>query len=351
MYLTHSAEQVVLFRFSLAAVLMTLQVIICFPLTIAYVFWKRAALRRLSLNSLKGRISVLVPAYNEERTLRACVESLLASSYKDLEIIVIDDGSCDGTEHSIDGLVDGSKVRYIRQLNGGKATALNRGAAVASGEVILFTDADSIFLPDTVGNMARWFADPTIDAVCGNDTPLNTGAPLQKVLAVTSHIGTGFVRRALSVLGVLPIISGNLGAVRATVLREIEGFRQMWGEDLEFTFRLQASGKRIVFDASPIVRGRLSRGSALSMATESSVGAKLSQSLSHSFQTVPSDSRPSVFALFALQLFRSSSSAHPPTCSRSIHRENGVRACRCTGLDLLFAYVFWSADFCDRCIL
>jgi poly-beta-1,6-N-acetyl-D-glucosamine synthase len=125
---------------------------------------------------------------------------------------------------------------------------------VASGEVILFTDADSIFLPDTVGNMARWFADPTIDAVCGNDTPLNTGAPLQKVLAVTSHIGTGFVRRALSVLGVLPIISGNLGAVRATVLREIEGFRQMWGEDLEFTFRLQASGKRIVFDASPVVR-------------------------------------------------------------------------------------------------
>ena len=254
MSLTHSAEQVVLFSFSFAAVLMTLQVIICFPLTIAYAFWKRAALRRLPSNSFKGRVSVLVPAYNEERTLRACVESLLASRYENLEIIVIDDGSSDGTEHSIDGLVDGSKVRYIRQLNGGKATALNRGAAAASGEVILFTDADSIFLPDTVENMARWFADPTIDAVCGNDTPLSTQAPLQKVLGVTSHIGTGFVRRALSVLGILPIISGNLGAVRATVFRELEGFRQMWGEDLEFTFRLQASGKRIVFDASPVVR-------------------------------------------------------------------------------------------------
>ena len=254
MSLPHLAEQVVLFTVSLAALLMTIQVVVCFPLTITHVFWKRVTLRRLSSNRFRGRVSVLVPAYNEERTLRACVESLLASRYENIEIIVIDDGSCDETEHSIDGLVDGAKVRYIRQLNSGKATALNRGAATASGEVILFTDADSIFLPDTVGKMARWFADPSIDAVCGNDTPLNTRTPLQKVLAVTSHIGTGFVRRALSVLGVLPIISGNLGAVRASVLREIEGFRQIWGEDLELTFRLHSAGKRIVFDASPIVR-------------------------------------------------------------------------------------------------
>jgi len=247
-------EQVILLPVSLAALLLTVQVVVCFPLTIAYVFWKRAALQRISTRPFEGRASVLVPVYNEEKTLRACVESLLASRYENLEIIVIDDGSSDATEHSIDGLVDGVKVRYIRQCNAGKATALNRGAAVSSGEVILFTDADSIFLADTVGNMVRWFADPTIDAVCGNDIPLNTRTPLQKVLAVTSHIGTGFVRRALSMLGVLPIISGNLGAVRASVFCELRGFRQMWGEDLDFTFRLQAAGKRIVFDGSPIVR-------------------------------------------------------------------------------------------------
>ena len=250
----HLIDQVVLFSIGLAAALVTIQVVLCFPLTIIYGFWKRAALRTLAASPFTGKVSVLVPAYNEEKTLRACVESLLASRYENLEIIVIDDGSTDGTGQSVDGLVDGVKVQYLRQVNGGKATALNRGAATATGEVILFTDADSIFLVDTVGNMVRWFADPAMDAVCGNDVPLKTRTPLQKVLAVTSHIGTGFVRRALSVLGVLPIISGNLGAVRASVFHEIEGFRQMWGEDLEFTFRLQAGRKRIVFDGSPVVR-------------------------------------------------------------------------------------------------
>jgi len=247
-------EKTVLLPIGLAAALVTIQVICCFPLTLAYVLWKRVTLRRNLAKPFTSRVSVLVPAYNEERTIRDCVESLLASSYKSLEIVVIDDGSVDATGHAIEDLVDGVKVRYIWQSNGGKATALNRGAAAALGEVILFTDADSIFLPDTVSNMVRWFAEPGIDAVCGNDVPLNTRTYIQRVLAVTSHIGTGFVRRALSLLGVLPIISGNLGAVRANVLQEIGGFRQIWGEDLEFTFRLQAARKRIVFDASPVVR-------------------------------------------------------------------------------------------------
>jgi biofilm PGA synthesis N-glycosyltransferase PgaC len=252
--------QSVLVAFSLATLLVSIQLIAFFPLTLTYEIWKRRALRRLAVKPFEGRVSVIVPAYNEEKTLRACIESLLASRYPDLEVIVVNDGSADGTEHSIDGLVDGKRVRYFDQPNGGKATALNRGAQAATGDVILYTDADSLFLPDTVGQMVRWFADPGVHAVCGNDTPLTARTPLQKVLAVTSHIGTGFVRRALSLLNVLPIISGNLGAVRADTFREIGGFRQVWGEDLEFTFRLQAFGKRIVFDPDPIVRAECPAG-------------------------------------------------------------------------------------------
>jgi cellulose synthase/poly-beta-1,6-N-acetylglucosamine synthase-like glycosyltransferase len=246
--------QLVLAAFGVATLLVSVQLILFFPLTVAYEFWKRRALRRLLGAPFQGRVTVIVPAYNEEKTLRVCVESLLASRYSDLEIIVVNDGSTDGTARCIDDLVDGERVRYLYQANGGKATALNRGAAAASGEIILYTDADSLFLPDTVGQMVRWFGDPTVHAVCGNDTPLTARTPLQRILAVTSHIGTGFVRRALSLLNVLPIISGNLGAVRADTFREIGGFLQVWGEDLEFTFRLQSAGKRIVFDPSPIVR-------------------------------------------------------------------------------------------------
>lgn len=144
-------------------------------------------------------------------------------------------------------------IRYIKKSNGGKASALNMGIGAATGEVILFTDADSLFLPNTVSQMARWFGDPSIDAVCGNDAPLDPETPIRKFLTITTHIGTGFVRRALSVIGCLPIITGNLGAIRTSLLREIGGFRRIWGEDLEITFRLHKHRRRIIFDPDPKV--------------------------------------------------------------------------------------------------
>src|SRR2546426_11553543 len=131
--------------------------------------------------------------------------------------------------------------------------ALNEGIAAATGEVVLYTDADSLFLRDTVAKTVRWFADPSIDAVCGNDMPLRARTGLQKLLAITTHIGTGYVRRALSIIGCLPIISGNLGAVRRRVLEEIGGFRPLWGEDLEITSRLHQHRKRVVFDPPPVL--------------------------------------------------------------------------------------------------
>src|SRR3989441_8972751 len=207
--------------FGLAALLLGLQLLLFFPLTILYEIWKRRTLRSLSAAPFRGRVSVIVPAYNEEKTLLRTVESILASNYLNLEVIVVNDGSTDGTEQSIQNLVATGRVRYFDQSNSGKATALNLGAAAATGDVILFTDADSLFLPDTVGQMVRWFADPSIQAVCGNDTPLSARTPLQKVLACTTHTRTGFVRPALSILGLLPIITGNLGAVRAETFREV----------------------------------------------------------------------------------------------------------------------------------
>ncbi len=237
--------------FGLVVFLLGIQGMLYFPLTIAYEIWKRRALRRLA--PFRERVSVVVPAYNEERTIRVAVETLLESEYPDLEVIVVDDGSQDGTADRLLDLHQQGRIRLIRQQNAGKAAALNAGIAAATGEVVLYTDADSLFLRETVAKTVRWFADPSVDAVCGNDVPLRARTGLQKLLAVTTHIGTGYVRRALSVIGCLPIISGNLGAVRRRVLDEIGGFRQLWGEDLEITWRLHRHRKRIVFDPEPVV--------------------------------------------------------------------------------------------------
>ena len=233
--------------------LLAAQLFVLVPSSLVYGWWKRRALRRLAARPFRDRVSVLVPAYNEEKTLRACVESILASDYPELEVIVVDNGSTDRTAATVADLAQAGRIRLAPQASAGKARALNHGLELATGEVVLFTDADSLFRPGTVRQMVRWFADPAIHAVCGNDQPLTVRAPLQKALAVTTHIGTGFVRRALSVLGVLPIVTGNLGAVRTATLRELGGFRPLWGEDLELTFRLQAARRRVVFDPEPVV--------------------------------------------------------------------------------------------------
>ncbi len=246
-----SALHALFWAFGLTVFVLGLQGAIYFPLTLAYEWWKRRALRRLP--PFTGRVTVVVPAYNEARTIRASVETLLESAWHDLEVVVVDDGSRDGTADRVQGLADAGRIRLVRQANAGKARALNAGIAAATGEVVVYTDADSLFLRDTLAQLVRWFADPSIDAVCGNDAPLRAATALQKLLVITTHIGTGYVRRALSVIGCLPIISGNLGAIRRRVLDEVGGFEPIWGEDLELTWRLQLAGKRIVFDPEPMV--------------------------------------------------------------------------------------------------
>lgn len=237
--------------FGLVVFLLGLQGLAFIPLTLAYEAWKRRTLR--TVPPFRGTVTVLIPAYNEERTILATIESVLASDWPDMEIIVVNDGSTDGTASVVAPFAADGRVRYIEKPNGGKASALNAGIEASTGEVVIFTDADSVFLPDTVSKMARWFGDPGIDAVCGNDAPLSPSTAIQKFLAVTTHIGTGFVRRALSVMRCLPIITGNLGAIRKSVLREVGGFREIWGEDLEITFRLYRNRKRIIFDPDPKV--------------------------------------------------------------------------------------------------
>lgn len=90
-------------------------------------------------------VSVIVPAYNAGEFLREAIDSVLAQTYRDFEVIVVDDGS---TDHTRDVLrIYGSAVRSIRQKNGGAAAARNCGILNSSGRYIAFLDADDVWLP------------------------------------------------------------------------------------------------------------------------------------------------------------------------------------------------------------
>ena len=91
-------------------------------------------------------ISVIIPAYNAERYLSAAIDSVLAQTRPADEIIVVDDGSNDGTSR-VEEVYRG-QVRWLRQANQGSAAARNRGVAAASGELLAFLDADDLWVPE-----------------------------------------------------------------------------------------------------------------------------------------------------------------------------------------------------------
>jgi glycosyltransferase involved in cell wall biosynthesis len=107
-------------------------------------------------------ISCIVPVFNGERYLGETLDSILAQTYRPLEIIVADDGSTDGTPAVVASY--GERVRYLSQLNAGPAAARNLGLCAARGEFIAFLDADDLWHPEKLARqMARFQARPELD--------------------------------------------------------------------------------------------------------------------------------------------------------------------------------------------
>lgn len=107
-------------------------------------------------------VSCIVPVFNGERYLREALDSILAQTYRPLEVIVIDDGSTDGTPRIVAGY--GPEIRYLFQPNAGPAAARNLGLRAARGELIAFLDADDLWHPEKLARqVARLQARPERD--------------------------------------------------------------------------------------------------------------------------------------------------------------------------------------------
>ncbi len=223
-----------------------------YPLALGFAFRRR---RPPVFRSREPLVSIVVPAYNEAKVIRHCVDSILASSYRNREIILVDDGSTDDTLARMREYAKHPRVTVLARANGGKASALNAGLAIARGEIILFVDADGIFEPDTIDLLLAGFESERVGAVCGSDSPANLDRLLTRLSSLQTHVGTGFARRALSLINCLPIVSGNIGAFRRGVLEATGPFREGFiGEDLELTWRVHKAGYRVAFQPEARVR-------------------------------------------------------------------------------------------------
>ena len=113
------------------------------------------------------RFSVVIPAFNAEKTLARAIESVRAQSWPAHEIIVVDDGSTDASAEVAAAF--GAEVRLLRQANSGVSAARNAGAMAATGDWLAFLDADDWYAPDRLRLHAEWIAgDATLDCLTGD---------------------------------------------------------------------------------------------------------------------------------------------------------------------------------------
>ncbi|MGC1211787.1 MAG: glycosyltransferase [Micromonospora sp.] len=192
-------------------------------------------------------VSVIVPAYNEQAGIVATVRSLVANDHREIEVIVVDDGSTDGTADLVDALgLDG--VRVIRKPNGGKASALNTGIRYASHDIIVMVDADTVFEPDAIRRLVEPFTDPRVGAVAGNVKAANRRGLLGQWQHIEYVIGFNLDRRFYEMLRCMPTVPGAIGAFRRQALVGAGGMSDdTLAEDTDITMALLRDGWRVVY--------------------------------------------------------------------------------------------------------
>jgi len=211
---------------------------------------RRHARRRRALPTDPGYTpfaSVIVPAYNESVGIERAVRSLAASDYPDFEVVVVDDGSTDGTAELVERL-GLERVHVLHQRNGGKARALNRGIAAARGEVIVMVDADTVFERDALRKLVAPLAAPEVGAVSGNTKVGNRRRMLGRWQHIEYVMGFNLDRRLFDVLDCMPTVPGAIGAMRRKALAEVGGLSSdTLAEDTDLTIAIGRAGWKVVY--------------------------------------------------------------------------------------------------------
>ena len=195
-------------------------------------------------------VTVMIPAFNEATVIERAVRGVLDSINVRIEVIVIDDGSSDGTSDVIRAaFADEPRVRLLTLENGGKARALNEGLALATGEIVIALDADTQFEPATIARLARWFVDERLGAVAGNAKVGNRVNVVTKWQALEYITAQNLERRALASLDAMTVVPGAVGAWRLSAILAVGGYPDdTLAEDQDLTIAIQRAGWKVHYD-------------------------------------------------------------------------------------------------------
>ncbi|MEU8704278.1 bifunctional polysaccharide deacetylase/glycosyltransferase family 2 protein [Streptomyces sp. NPDC048565] len=224
------------------------------------VFFARVHVRRLEryrpgspwLREIRDPVTVLVPAYNEEKGIESTLRSLLASTHRQLQIVVIDDGSSDRTATIAESVRD-PRLNVVRQANAGKAEALNTGLRYARYNIVVMVDADTVLEPDAIRRLIQPLAHPAVGAVSGNTKVGNRRGLLGRWQHLEYCFGFNLDRRMFEVLECMITVPGAIGAFRRDAALGVGGVStDTLAEDTDLTMALWRAGWRVVYEETAI---------------------------------------------------------------------------------------------------
>jgi cellulose synthase/poly-beta-1,6-N-acetylglucosamine synthase-like glycosyltransferase len=232
--------------FGLAAAIFGIIRILCIALAAFYGHYHH---KRTQYKEFYPTVAVIVPALNEAKVILRTINSLIQSNYPKLQIVMVDDGSVDGTyEIARDTYKDNPEVLCLSKTNSGKANSINYALDYCKAEVVIIIDADTQIKSDAIYHLVQPFQDKRIGAVAGNakvGNRLNLVTKFQALEYITSQ---NLDRRAFAVLNCIKVVPGAIGAWRLSAVKEVGGFTaDTLAEDTDLTIKLLRIGQRVQY--------------------------------------------------------------------------------------------------------
>lgn len=202
-------------------------------------------------------VTVLIPAFNEETVIGTTIAAAIASDYPELEVLVLDDGSSDGTEAAALAAIAGDpRCRVIRHPdNRGKADRLNVGFEEARHGLVAVTDADTHLHPQALKMLvARMCRSNLLAAVAGAPHVTNRGRFLLAMQTLEAASIIGLIRRTQSLTGRVGVVAGVLGLFRRDRVLAVGGYdSRMATEDIDLTWKLLLNGWQTAYEPRALV--------------------------------------------------------------------------------------------------
>jgi cellulose synthase/poly-beta-1,6-N-acetylglucosamine synthase-like glycosyltransferase len=207
-------------------------------------FRRSRHLKAVPRTTINGKVSVIVPAYNEEVNAVKTLQKLLKQDYPGLEIIFVDDGSTDQTFDKVSrAFISDNRVQVFTKPNGGKASALNFGIERTDADYVVCIDADTQLMPDAIRQLMLKFEDKFVAAVAGCVKVGNQNNLLTKWQAIEYITAQNFDRRAFDFVNGITVVPGAIGAFRKTAIQQAGGFTtDTLAEDCDLTIRILRNG-------------------------------------------------------------------------------------------------------------